>query len=415
MTATFVRGACPRLAAPMETGDGLLARIVLAGPTPIDALAALCAAARTHGNGLMEISARGSLQVRGLTPVSAPLFAASVEALNVGLNDGVPIIASPLPADPTALIDAQALAADIRARFASRDLALAPKVSVIVDGGGQIPLDDLTADIRLRATGHGEDMKMFVSLGGDAVSATPLGLVTAQDAAKLAVDLLEVIAARGANMRARDVTARDGLAPFLTVAGARLEPASPPTARPAAQTIGLHRLDDGRCAMGVALPFGQAQGLDLIALLRIARANGARWVATAPQRTLLIGPVGELTAFALGTAADTLGFIVDARDARRRVVACAGAPACASGLIPSRMLAAEIAAGLPQGGMAVHVSGCAKGCAHPSSAPLTIVGTAHGCDLIRNGTARQQSFKHVDQDRVVAEALRLTRQEAADA
>ena len=31
-----------------------------------------------------------------------------------------------------------------------------------------------------------------------------------------------------------------------------------------------------------------------------------------------------MTAFALGTAADTLGFIVDARDARRRIAACAG-------------------------------------------------------------------------------------------
>ena len=75
MTGTFARGACPRLAAPMATGDGLLARMVPAGPIGIDAFAALCAAAQTYGNGLMEISARGSLQVRGLNPDSAPLFA----------------------------------------------------------------------------------------------------------------------------------------------------------------------------------------------------------------------------------------------------------------------------------------------------------------------------------------------------
>ena len=40
------------------------------------AFAGLCAAARKHGNGTMEISARGNLQVRGLTPRSAPLFCA---------------------------------------------------------------------------------------------------------------------------------------------------------------------------------------------------------------------------------------------------------------------------------------------------------------------------------------------------
>jgi len=76
MSQTFVRGACPRLAAPMETGDGLLARIAPSGPMTIDAFAGLCAAAEIHGNGLMEVTARGSVQVRGLSPVSAPLFAA---------------------------------------------------------------------------------------------------------------------------------------------------------------------------------------------------------------------------------------------------------------------------------------------------------------------------------------------------
>ena len=132
----------------------------------------------------------------------------------------------------------------------------------------------------------------------------------------------------------------------------------------------------------MALPFGQAHALDLIALARIAEANGVDWTALAPQRTLLLGPIDEMTAFALGTAADTLGFIVDARDARRRIAACAGAPACASGFIPSRELAAQIAERLPQGSFALHVSGCSKGCAHPRPSPLTILGTAQGTRII---------------------------------
>lgn len=37
MTALHIRGDCPRLAEPMQTGDGLLARLVTAGPIPIDA------------------------------------------------------------------------------------------------------------------------------------------------------------------------------------------------------------------------------------------------------------------------------------------------------------------------------------------------------------------------------------------
>ena len=51
----------------MLTGDGLLARLRVAGGrlTPMQ-LGAIAALAREHGNGLLEITARGNLQVRGL-------------------------------------------------------------------------------------------------------------------------------------------------------------------------------------------------------------------------------------------------------------------------------------------------------------------------------------------------------------
>ncbi len=92
MSKAFARGACPGLSAPMQTGDGLLARLVPAGPIPLEAFVGLCDAARMHGNGIMEISARGSLQVRGLNAVSAPLFAAAVMALPIELCETVPVL-----------------------------------------------------------------------------------------------------------------------------------------------------------------------------------------------------------------------------------------------------------------------------------------------------------------------------------
>ena len=87
MTRAFARGACPGLSAPMETGDGLLARIMPAGPIPLDAFIAFGAAAREHGNGTIEVSARGSLQVRGLTPLSAALFASAIAALDIDIQE----------------------------------------------------------------------------------------------------------------------------------------------------------------------------------------------------------------------------------------------------------------------------------------------------------------------------------------
>jgi precorrin-3B synthase len=390
MSGSFVRGACPRLSAPMATGDGLLARLVPAGPMRIDGFAQLCAAAQTYGNGVMEVSARGSLQVRGLKPDTAAMFARAVGALDIEISDGVPVLAGPLPGDPSALIDAHHFAAALRRAIAAAALSLGPKVSVLVDGGGRLHLDGLTADIRLRAVPNTDGPRLLVSLAGDAVSATPLGTTSPDEATPLVLDLLRVIATRGPEARAADVLRAEGIGAFQAAAGGRLAPAVAVPMRRDSETIGLHRLRSGPCAIGVALPFGQAQALDLIALVRMARANGATWVASAPGRTLLLGPIDEMTGFSLATAADNLGFVVDARDARRRVVACPGAPACASGHIAARALAAEIAEQMPaaQGGVAVHVSGCAKGCAHPRPAPLTIVGTKDGCDIIRNGSAR---------------------------
>lgn len=414
-TPARARGACPRLTEPMETGDGLLARIVPSGLIPIDSFAALCAAARTHGNGLMEITARGSLQVRGLSEASAPRFASAVDDLEVPFDDRVPITANPLPADPAGWIDVRTIAEETRDAIAARGLRLAPKTSVVIDDGGAISLDALSADVRLRALDAGASAALAVFLGGDGDTATPLGVTTPRFAPGLVADLLAALATYGPDARARAVVEREGPDRFVRAAGDRIAPMK---ARPAArdtEAIGLHRLHDGRCAIGVALPFGQAQALDLIALSRIAGANGAAWAALAPQRTLLLGPIGEMTAFALGTAADTLGFIVDARDARRRIAACAGAPACTSGHIPSRQIAAQIAERLPQGGFALHVSGCAKGCAHPRPAPLTIMGTARGVELIRGETIQRLSNDSLYTDDLVAYAVRTIVSESEDA
>jgi precorrin-3B synthase len=78
------RGACPGLSAPMATGDGLLARLTPSGATiALSAFGGLCAAARRHGNGIVEVTSRGSIQVRGLTAASAGPFAAEAAALGI--------------------------------------------------------------------------------------------------------------------------------------------------------------------------------------------------------------------------------------------------------------------------------------------------------------------------------------------
>ena len=409
MSALPIRGACPGLSTPMQTGDGLLVRLSPTAPMPLSRFAALCRAAETHGNGTMEVTARGSLQVRGLNERSAGTFAEDVAALGVPMEDGVAVAASPLY-DQWAFADAEAIASVVRAAIAGAALTLAPKVSVIVDGGGRLHLDELKSDIRLRAIDDGS--RLHVSLAGDARTATPLGEIASADAARCVADLLKVIAAHGPMARAGDVLRDRGIAPFRAAVSVPLLPPRSTGPRPAAEPIGPHVLKGGGMALGLGLAFGHARAADLIALADLAARHGAAWLRPAPGRALLVGPLAPAASRAVAQDAVSLGFIADTNDPRRRIVACAGAPSCASGHIAARGIAQRLAQHLPRGdSVAVHVSGCAKGCACQKSAPLTIVGMEQGCGIVRHGTARSRPVA------VVAEAdlVALVRTEDEDA
>jgi precorrin-3B synthase len=207
---TLRRGACPGLSAPMPTGDGLLVRLHPIGTVSLAAFKALCAAARQCGNGVIEITTRGSMQVRGLSTASAPRFADTVASLGIAAEEGIPIISNALAGlDPEELLDASALAADLRRALARTSLPgrLAPKISVVIDGGGALGLDALSADVRLRAELINDHVALHVSVGGDAANATPLHAIMPSDCTEAALRLLEVIARRGRSARARDILA----------------------------------------------------------------------------------------------------------------------------------------------------------------------------------------------------------------
>lgn len=406
------RGICPGLSVPMPTGDGLLVRLKPTAPIPLDAFARFCEAARRHGNGTIEVSARGSLQVRGLAPGSAPLFASAIADVGIAVHEGVPVIASldlmgaDLPASPSWGGACGNLAAELRAAIVHAGLALSPKISIVMDGDSSLHLDALSADVRLRtatsAQGAPLDLPRFhVGLGGDGAPATWLGTVAPKDVVGAVLGILTMIAAYGPAARAAEVLRARGVEAVRAVLAAVVAPSSAPQPRMPAEMIGLHP-HDGGAAVGIGLAFGHTHADALAEIVRVAAVHGAQAVWPAPGRALLLIGVAARHALDLAAAAERVGFVVHAGDPRRRIAACPGAPACASGLIPARALASEFAARLLRGlarptvepvlepghGIGVHISGCAKGCAHPMPAALTLVGTPRGCGIVHNGTAR---------------------------
>ncbi|MDX8467478.1 precorrin-3B synthase [Mesorhizobium sp. VK23B] len=440
MNAFSRRGACPALSAPMQTGDGLLVRLnpVAGGLTP-KALIGLCESALRHGNGIMEVTARGSLQIRGLTAESARLLAAEVDALEIVVRRGVPVETGPLAGiDPQEIEDPRPVAEWIRAAIEEVGLTprLGPKVSVLVDGGGQFTMDALTADVRLKAVQAADGIQWSVSVAGNARSAKALAVVDADAARDITVAALRMVAEKGREAHTRDLSARqlNSLARWHSVPPPSVLPdispargeialssaASPisiavrgepaPTLpisplagemsgrteggakerQPTRSPIGLFDLAN-RHALGIGLPFGSMPAQFLIELFGQALQLGTTEIRLAPGRALLFLGLSASACDSLQASAAALGFVTSPADPRTRIAACPGAPACASGRIATRAIAETIAsesADLFDPSLTLHISGCAKGCAHPGPAALTIVGDENGAGLVVDGTAK---------------------------
>ncbi|MBS7553602.1 precorrin-3B synthase [Ancylobacter dichloromethanicus] len=370
------RGACPSLPEPMPTGDGLLARLQPLAPLTLDQIAGLARLAAELGNGIVEVTARGKLQLRGLTPGTAPRLPEAVAALGIDVPQGFPVEVGALAGlDPTAHFDPRPLARAISDGAAGLVPRLAPKASVVVDGGGLLRLGGLKADI---AVGAGAGGRVRITLAG-----VPLGEASAQATGDVVLALLESLVARGNAARMPELLAGEGIEPLRR----RFGLAAPVPARDeGVDPVGRHALLQGTFALGVGLEFGQVTAATLARLADAAAEAGARHAEPAAGRALLLVGLTPEAAAGLKVEAASLGFIIDPADPRRRVHACAGQPACAAARIDTHALAATLAPLLE--GRDLHVSGCPKGCAHPAKAALTIVGLDEGAGLVVEGTPR---------------------------
>ena len=375
MTVALRRGACPSLRAPMETGDGLLVRLPRSeSPLAATTVLAIAGAARRFGNGLIEVTGRGAIQVRGLSPDSAGPFAEALSLLGLPGDDGPTLISGALSGrDPSEQADVRALMADLRQQIAESGLAdrLAPKIAVVVDGGGALHLDDISADLRLTAYANADGAGLSLSLAGAAEGARVVGTLAPADAVSACLALLGLIAEHGPAGRARDLVAVMDDAAIQAATGRPLSRPVPMRARPRAEPLGQHDLADGTVAVGVGLAFGQTDAGSIEALVAAATEAGAEGLAPAAGRVLIAIGIPASRAEQFVKAAAGCGFVTNPNDPRRSVFACAGSPACGQGKMPARALgpaAARAAAAILDGSIALHISGCAKGCAHPGTA-----------------------------------------------
>jgi precorrin-3B synthase len=402
LPAALLKGWCPGALRPMRTGDGLLLRIRLKGARlDLDRAEAIADCAARFGNGIIEISSRANLQLRGVG--EAQLSALQRRLDELGLLDADAsaegarnIVASPISdLDPTAIDIAPAMAA-LEARLADAAALhrLPPKFSFLVDGGGVLPLGDIEADVRFEAwRGEGGPCFVVTLAGADDVGAQCAAQDVPNAAAALAGAFLrEAGAGDDAPRRMSGLVMRDGASGVFAAAG--LAPlAAPKSLRRRASYrdfLGV-RAFGGYYGVGAAPSLGRMTAADLRMLAREARQCSARDIRLTPWRALIVAGLERAGAQDLAAALSERGFLLDAKDPRLSVVACAGAPACANAARPVQEDALALAASIaPRPGIVLHVSGCQKGCAHAKAAPFTLVARQGRYDLVVNGKASDE-------------------------
>ncbi|KAA0698071.1 precorrin-3B synthase [Neorhizobium sp. P12A] len=395
-----VRGACPSLAAPMHTGDGLLVRFRPSDPAlSIQQIRQLAEAAACHGNGLLEITSRGSLQIRGLREETLSALEADIAAAGIVPDSGIVIeIPSLSGLDPTELSSAGVMAENLKRAIAGMPLpALAPKLSIVIDGRDRIGLGSLPADIRLTATRReGGDPEWIVAVGGASRMDRRLAILPNERAISATVEILRLLAEIGPRARGRDLSI-DRLRPSFPDIE-MIEMTDP--GRAVASPIGLHDLGSGNLVFGLRLPYGQIHSAELIAFLDRAEEWGVYEVRPALEHCLmLVGMRPEALASAKLAAAN-FGFSMSTDDPRNHIHTCAGTRGCASAFYDTKAFAARLltASGLLDGSTSIHLSGCSKGCARPARASLAFVGAPMGYGLVVNGSASDAPVAYIHEN-----------------
>lgn len=355
MNGFLVKGWCPDAWRPMMAGDGLLVRIKpRLGRLTREQVLGLCDAAMAHGNGLIDMTRRANLQIRGVRENDWQALLGRLLALNLVNADPViemrcNILVAP---DWRTGDDSHRIASELQERLGELP-NLPGKVGFVIDAGQTSALCGEAGDFRIE---RGEEGGLILRADG-----RPAGVaVAAGKEADALIALANWFAVSGGADAGRMARHRIALPDW---ADGDILPV------PSAASIapGMHDL-----GMAYGLPFGRVEAPILAGMMETPPAGAVR---ITPWRVLLLegAPAVRLE-----------GLLGDPADPLLLAEACPGAPYCPQATVETRDLAKRLA---PHVGGRLHVSGCAKGCAHPRAADVTLTGRDGLFDLCLNAPA----------------------------
>ncbi len=365
MSASAIKGWCPGALRPMQSGDGLVVRVrPFGGRLEVPQITELAELAGRHGNGLIDVTSRANLQIRGVSEEShRPLLdgLAQLRLLDPDTESEARrnILVTPFwgGGDET-----QSLAAELEEALAGCGLVLPTKFGFAIDDGRARVLAGDSADIRIERDRSG---RLLVRADGARLGRS----VARGDAVSTALALAGWFLVSGG--------ARDGRGRMAAhiASGAALPQSLRGETEPAPVMAGSRPGHYPQGAM-VGVAFGQMLHTTLHQL-----AGSGHALRMTPWRMLLSEGRREMPS--------APGLITEPFDPALRVIACSGAPRCREAHADTRALAAALAPRIAADAR-LHVSGCGKGCAHSGPAAVTLVATRAGFDLVRGGSTRAE-------------------------
>jgi precorrin-3B synthase len=377
-TAARLRAdACPGALQTHAAADGALARVrVPGGLLTGGQLRALAAAARDLGDGALELTSRGNVQLRGLADGAAAELGdrlAAVGLLPSASHERVRnVLASALTGRAGGHVDVRPWVRALDAGIcADPALAALPGryLATLDDGRGDVA--GLGGDVGLLALSPAE---VALTLAGtdSGFRAHPDDAVALALAATRA--FLDERAARGGTAW-RLAELDDGVAAVTArLSGRRGMTVDLPPA-PTPGPVGAAAQHDGRTALVAVVPLGRLTADQAELLARLADE-----VQLTPRRSVVVPDLAEDAVDDAAVALHRTGMVFDADSAWTRVTACAGRPGCAKSLADVRADAARAVADgtLPAGGARQHWAGCERRCGRPRGEVVDVVATGTG-------------------------------------
>jgi precorrin-3B synthase len=357
---------CPGVVWLIVAADGRLARVRLPGGfvTPAG-LRVLAAAAVELGDGRLELTSRGNVQVRGLAPDAGTELAERLHAAGLWPSQSHELVRN-IVASPLAGIDAGPDLSGL-VRELDRQLCADPRLAEL-SGRFLFAIDDGRGD----ADGLGADVVAVVGVDRAWVegAATSVAEVPALMLRCATAFLDERAAQQSRAWRVDELSeGRARMRARLGVAASRPEP--PPLGDSGRTPIGPIRQADGGAALVVAPRLGR---LTQEQAVWVADQLSGRPARITPWRSVVLPDLADVDAVAAAAAA--VGLEGRADSPWSLVSACAGRPRCASALADVQQDAGAAVERWP--GRRVHWSGCERRCGRPVTTEIDVVATAEG-------------------------------------